>query len=50
MKKKCKKSHKKKKIFVWCPVTCGKKAGLGKCAFLKKKKKKKKLDSVNVIS
>jgi len=51
MKKKCKKSYKKQKVFVWCPVTCGEKAGLGKCAFLKKKKKKKKkLDSVDVFS
>ncbi|OEU06516.1 hypothetical protein FRACYDRAFT_254536 [Fragilariopsis cylindrus CCMP1102] len=41
MKKKCKKKHKKKKVFVWCPVTCGEKAGLGKCAFIKKKKKNK---------
>jgi hypothetical protein len=41
MKKKCKKKHKKKKVFVWCPVTCGEKAGLGKCAFMKKKNNNK---------
>merc|ERR1712194_900961 len=36
MQKKCNKNLKKKKIHHWCPVTCGKKAGLGHCAFLKK--------------
>jgi len=35
MKKKCKVKHKKKKVSRWCPVTCGQRAGLGKCAFLK---------------
>jgi len=35
-KKKCNKKLKKKEIHHWCPVTCGKKAGLGQCAFLKK--------------
>merc|ERR1712085_74247 len=36
MQEKCNKTLKKKKIHHWCPVTCGKKAGLGECAFLKK--------------
>jgi len=36
MQEKCNKKLKKKKIHHWCPVTCGKKAGLGLCAFLKK--------------
>ena len=34
-KKKCKKRWQGIKIWDWCPKTCGKKAGLGKCAFLK---------------
>jgi len=35
VKKKCNKKRKEIKIYDWCPKTCGKKAGVGRCAFLK---------------
>ena len=35
---KCKKNWNQKKVYDWCPETCGKKAGIGSCDFLKKKK------------
>ena len=35
IKKKCRKKWQGRKIHHWCPKTCGKKAGLGRCAFLK---------------
>lgn len=38
IKKKCKKNWKGTRVFDWCPKTCGKKVGLGECAFLKKLK------------
>ena len=35
VKKKCNKKWGKIEIYDWCPETCGKKVGVGKCAFLK---------------